>query len=79
MVLFYNKMTYPLIFNLYGIEQIGGVTKIILLLRKRFILDGMVNSGLISNDGWDQIGDFSDSFRIDKENPRVEVIFKRAE
>lgn len=46
---------------------------------KKFILDGMVNSGLISNDGWDQIGDFSDSFRIDRENPRAEVILKRAE
>ena len=40
---------------------------------KKFILDGMLQAGLIENDGWKQIGNFKDSFVVDKENPRVVV------
>lgn len=40
---------------------------------KKFILDGMVNSGFIKNDGQKQIAGFSDTFFVDKENPRVEI------
>lgn len=39
---------------------------------KKFILDGMITSNLIKNDGWAQIGDFTDTFIID-ENERVEI------
>lgn len=41
--------------------------------QKKFILDGMVQAKLIQNDGWKQILGFEDVFRIDKENPRVEI------
>lgn len=45
---------------------------------KKFILDGMVQSKLLENDGWKQLGSFSDYFEVDKLNPRVEVyIYKR--
>ena len=40
---------------------------------KKFILDGMLQAGLIENDGWKQIGNFTDTFVVDKENPRVVV------
>lgn len=43
----------------------------------KYIFDGMVNAGLISNDGWQQIGDWENAFEIDKEDPRVEIIEKR--
>lgn len=43
---------------------------------KKYIFDGMVNAGLIENDGWKQIGNWEDIFLIDKENPRVEIIKK---
>lgn len=39
---------------------------------KKFILDGMITSKLIKNDGWNQIGDFKDTFIVDK-NERVEI------
>lgn len=39
---------------------------------KKFILDGMVDARLIKNDGWGQIGDFTDTFKVDK-NERVEI------
>ena len=40
---------------------------------KKFILDGMLKAGLLENDGWKQIGNFTDTFVVDKENPRVVV------
>lgn len=47
---------------------------------KKFILDGMQTAKVLDNDGWKQLsGGFSDSFHIDKENPRVEVTFSVVE
>ena len=40
---------------------------------KKFIQDGLVNAGVLKNDGWNDIEDFKDRFYIDKANPRVEV------
>lgn len=40
---------------------------------KKFILDGMVLSGILKNDGWNNIYEFEDKFYVDKKNPRVEV------
>ena len=42
----------------------------------KFILDGLVNAGIINNDGWKEIGDITHTFDVDKENPRVEVKIK---
>lgn len=40
---------------------------------KKFILDALVKSGVIKNDGWNEIDGFSDEFFIDPKSPRVEV------
>lgn len=40
---------------------------------KKFILDGMVTSGLLKNDGWGEIVGFRDNFYVDAKNPRIEV------
>lgn len=42
----------------------------------KFILDGLVEAGVIENDGWKQVNDFIHKFRVDKLEPRVEVIIK---
>ena len=39
----------------------------------KFILDGLVEAGVINNDGWKEIGNITHSFAVDKDNPRVEV------
>ena len=49
-----------------------------IVFAKKFILDAMQSSGLIENDGWSEIGDFSDKIRLDKNNPRVEIVFKNS-
>jgi len=40
---------------------------------QKFILDGLVQAGVLSNDGWKQIGKVTHDFKIDRNNPRVEV------
>lgn len=43
---------------------------------QKFIIDALVMAGVIENDGWEQIGNISHSFEIDKENPRVEIFIE---
>lgn len=40
---------------------------------RKVIQDALVSSGVIDNDGWKQIEGFSDSFGVDKNNPRIEI------
>lgn len=39
----------------------------------KFILDGLVEAGIIADDGWKQVDSFGHEFYVDKHNPRVEV------
>ena len=45
---------------------------------KKFILDGMVKARIITNDGWEQIAGFMDTFRVDTKSPGVIVVIKQA-
>lgn len=40
---------------------------------QKFIFDGLVEGGILKNDGWKEIGNISHSFIVDKANPRIEV------
>ena len=43
---------------------------------KKFIIDGLVKSGVLENDGWKEIKGFEENWKVDKNNPRVEVVLK---
>ena len=43
---------------------------------KKFILDALVKCGTIPNDGWKNVVGFNDSFEVDAQNPRIEVILE---
>lgn len=40
---------------------------------QKFIFDGLQEAGIITNDGWSQIGIITHIFEVDKNNPRIEV------
>lgn len=40
---------------------------------RKIIQDALVSCGYIKNDGWHDIVGFSDTFRVDKQEPRIEV------
>lgn len=39
----------------------------------KFIWDGLVEAGVIKNDGWSENGGWSNEFEVDSKNPRIEV------
>lgn len=41
----------------------------------KYIYDGMVDAGLLPNDGFNNLGDlFVNEFKVDRDNPRVEIV-----
>ena len=50
-----------------------------IIFAKKFILDAMQQVGIIENDGWKQIVGFVDEWKVDKDNPRVEITVKGCE
>lgn len=46
---------------------------------KKFILDALVESGIIKDDGWRYVKGFRDEFFVDKERPRIEVTITEKE
>jgi len=43
---------------------------------RKVILDSLVSAGFMSNDGWKHIGDFKDTFVVDKDYVGVQVVLK---
>ena len=43
---------------------------------KKFIMDGLVKSGILLSDGWMHVGDFTDKFSVDRRNPKIVVTIK---
>lgn len=46
---------------------------------KKFILDGMVEEGIIEDDSHQYIAGWKERFKKDKENPRIEVVVEEVE
>lgn len=42
----------------------------------KFIFDGLVKAGRLKNDGWKQNKGWTNHFKVDKDNPRVEIVIK---
>lgn len=40
---------------------------------KKIIFDALVKSGVMTNDGWGEVGNWQEVFVVDKKNPRIEV------
>ena len=45
----------------------------------RTLLDALVETGVLRNDGWSEIEGFTDNFALDPKNPRVEVTIEEME
>lgn len=43
---------------------------------RKIIQDALVKTGVLKDDGWNEVVGFSDRFEVDKENPRIEVLVK---
>lgn len=45
----------------------------------KFIWDGLVQAGVIENDGWNENAGWANHFKVDKDNPRIEVKIKEVQ
>ena len=63
----------PVKINFYWYEKNQKRDKDNIASAKKYILDAMIETGLIRNDGWKNVEGFKDRFDIDKDNPRVLV------
>ena len=43
---------------------------------RKVIQDALVKGGYLPGDGWGQIEGFTDSFVVDRNNPRIEITFE---
>ena len=43
---------------------------------RKVIQDGLVKAGVLRGDGWSHIAGFSDRFKVDRKNPRIEVLIR---
>lgn len=43
---------------------------------RKIIQDALVNARYLPGDGWDHIAGFTDTFAVDRKNPRIEVTFE---
>lgn len=48
----------------------------ILSCAMKFIQDSLVKTKVLKNDGWSEIENFTHEFRVDKNNPRIEVVLE---
>ena len=44
---------------------------------RKFIFDALVKSEILPDDGWKYVGNFTDTFLVDKERPRIEIYLWR--
>ena len=68
----------PVIIHYRWIEPNRRRDKDNIAFAKKFIQDSLVHTGVLVNDGWNQIEGFTDDFAVDPKNPRVEVTRERS-
>jgi len=44
-----------------------------LIAGQKFIFDGLTKAGVMTNDGWSEVGNITHRFEVDKAKPRIEV------
>nr|DAQ56854.1 MAG TPA: crossover junction endodeoxyribonuclease [Caudoviricetes sp.] len=68
------KCREPVGINFYWYEKNKKRDKDNIASAKKYILDAMIEAGLIRNDGWKNVEGFKDRFDIDKDDPKVMVL-----
>jgi hypothetical protein len=70
------KLKDPVIIHYFWIEPNRRRDKDNIAFAKKFVQDSLVKMGVLENDGWKNIENFTDTFDVDPKNPRVEVIIE---
>ena len=68
-----ERFDKPVILHFHWVEKNKRRDKDNVVFAKKFLLDGFVKSGLLTDDSWKYVEGFSDKFSVDKESPRIEI------
>lgn len=74
-----KRITKPVFIKFEWYERNRKRDKDNIAFAKKFILDALVKSHVLKNDGWNEIEGFSDEFFVDPKNPRIEVTLIESE
>lgn len=70
------RFSGPVIMHYTWVEPDRRRDKDNIAFARKFVQDALVKCKVLRNDGWAEIENFTDSFAVDKENPRVDVRFE---
>lgn len=70
------KLKAPIFLSFHWYEQNRRRDKDNIASAKKFILDALVKSERIQNDGWAYVYGFTDEFFVDPAHPRIEVLIE---
>ena len=73
------QITKPVMIHYLWIEKDRRRDKSNIAFAKKFIEDALVWTKVLKNDGWKEVEGFTDSFAVDRKNPRVEVVIEEVE
>ena len=71
-----NKVVAPVMIHYTWIEPNKRRDKDNIAWAKKFLQDALVSAGILADDGWKHIEGFTDSFAVDKHNPRIKIEIK---
>lgn len=71
------RYTEPVVLHYLWVEKNRRRDKDNIAFAKKFIQDALVRCGVLQNDGWKEIENFTDAFAVDAADPRVEVTIER--
>lgn len=69
----------PVIMHYTWVEKDRKRDKDNIAFGKKFVQDALVKMRVLKNDGWNNVGGFTDDFSVDKKRPRVEIEIEEAE
>ncbi len=68
------RFTRPVTMHYTWVEKNRRRDKDNIAFARKFVQDALVRARVLENDGWRHVEGFTDSFAVDKNAPRVEVI-----
>ena len=71
-----DKVAAPVMIHYTWIEPNKRRDKDNIAWAKKFLQDALVAVGILADDGWKHIEGFTDSFAVDKHNPRIKIEIK---
>lgn len=71
-----HQFQKPVRMHYHWVEKDAKRDKDNIAFARKFIQDALVKAGVLQNDNWKWVEGFSDSFSVNKSNPRIEVTFE---